>query len=205
MAQAREAPPERRRPRASPPCSRRRWASDRQGPESVSLSSFERREIDPSAEPTGDRGQMDDGVGRSAKCQKKRRAFSNAGSVMIWLGRRWSAPIRETAMRPDSSAMRSRSACDGRNCRRVRRHHAQSLGERRHGAGRAHHGAGARGRSEPLLDGIDLLAVDFTGAEPCPEPTAIRAGAEPLAPVVDQSTSGRRQAGSPAGQRKPRP
>ena len=73
---------------------------------------------------------------------------------------------------------------DGRNRGRAGQDHAERLGDAGHGAGRAHHGAGAGGGGEPAFDLSDLGRVDLAGAIARPEAAAIGAGAEALAAMA---------------------
>src|SRR5262245_59239426 len=49
---------------------------------------------------------------------------------------------------------------DRRYGSRARRHHAERLGERGHGTGRPHHGASPGRRRQPVLELLDLVALD---------------------------------------------
>ena len=71
-----------------------------------------------------------------------------------------------------------------RNGRAHRQRQAERFGDAGHGAGGAHHHAGADRRREPAVDGLDLDVVDFAGAVFAPQPPAIGAGAEHLALVM---------------------
>ena len=92
----------------------------------------------------------------------------------------------------------------GRDRRRAGQHQAEHLDQDRHRRRRAHHGAGALGRREPALDGLDLVRIDAAGAVFRPEAPAVGAGAQPLAAVArghhrpggehDRRLAGRRRA-----------
>jgi hypothetical protein len=71
----------------------------------------------------------------------------------------------------------------GRDRGRAGQRHAERLGDAGHGAGGAHHRAGAGGGGEVVLDAADLRRVDLAGAEARPEAAAVGAGAEPLAAI----------------------
>ena len=148
-------------------------------------------QIQGQAEPPGDRGQMDDRVGRAAeRHQQPQRVLERL------LGHDAARPQMIGADELDRYAAglfrhAQPIGVDGGNRRRARRRHAERLGKACHGARRAHHCAGAGGRGEALLDDVDLVAVDLAGAIFRPEAAAVGAGAEPLAAVA----SGRHRAG----------
>ncbi len=74
--------------------------------------------------------------------------------------------------------MNSRNGCAHRQ------RQSQCFGDAGHGAGGAHHHAGADRRRQPAIDRLDLVAVDFTGAVFRPQPPAIGAGPQHLALVM---------------------
>ena len=85
-----------------------------------------------------------------------------------------------------------------------RQRQAQRFGDAGHGAGGAHHHAGADRRREPAVDGFDLVLVDFAGAVFAPQPPAIGAGAQHLALVMPDHhrpdrNDDRRQVGADRG------
>ena len=132
------------------------------------------------AEPTGDSGEMDDGVGGPAdREQHARRVLDRL--------------LRHDAARTKARAdQRNRDppgllgdaepiGVDGGDRRGARGHHAERFGQRGHRARRPHHRAGACGRRQALLDLLDLGVADRARAMERPKAPAVRAGAEPLA------------------------
>ena len=92
-------------------------------------------------------------------------ALRNAASVRISLG--FGPPSRSPSRRrrlPLASAKRRRSACGAGIVAAHRQRHAQRLDDAGHGAGGAHHHAGADRRRQPLVDRFDLGLVDLAGA-----------------------------------------
>jgi hypothetical protein len=70
---------------------------------------------------------------------------------------------------------------DGGDRCRAGRHESECLGEAGHGAGGAHHAAGAGRGCEPALDLANPLAAHLPRAIGCPVAPAIRAGRKTLA------------------------
>ena len=155
---ARAARRRRRRRRRSPPCSAGRSASDRPAPASSSLSPFSASQVDRHADAAGDRGQVDDRVGRAADAPAARAARSRPTSgVMICAGVT-RARASATARSPVASARAQPIGVHGRESRRCRAAPSRAPRRAGHRAGRAHDGAGARRGREVALDPLDLLA-----------------------------------------------
>ena len=138
-----------------------------------SIKSFE---VDAMFGAVGNRGQMNKAVGRSpdrlqhhlrilecCRCQQLARARSlrhghRGGNLAAGFGGTKALGMRR------------------RNRRAHRQRQAERFGDAGHGAGGAHHHAGADRRREPAIDGLDLDLVDFAGAEFRPQAAAIGAG-----------------------------
>ncbi len=135
------------------------------------------------AATAGNRGQMNDRVGRAADREQ------HAQCVLDRL-------VRNDLRRPRTFGPdhfhRAHARGFGRayavsvHCgdrRRVGKGHTQCLGDAGHGARRSHHRARAGGGGEVALDFVYALVADFAGAKLCPESAAIGAGAQAFAPV----------------------
>jgi hypothetical protein len=137
-------------------------------------------ERDVDAAPAGDGGQVDDRVRGSAERHQHRQR------VLDGLRRddlRRPRPLADHGDGPRTARLGRADAVrvDRRDRRRVRQAHAERLGERRHRARGAHHGAGAGGRREVPLDRVDALVAHLARAVLRPEAAAVGAGAEPFA------------------------
>ena len=126
----------------------------------------------------GDRGEMQDAVGRAADREQ------HAERILDRSGRHDLTRRRAAALRHRDRAHAARLAraqpvgVHRRDGRGARQHHAERLGEARHGARRAHHRACARGGGETRLDAPDLGLVDAPAAVLGPEAPAVGAGAK---------------------------
>ena len=144
------------------------------------VETFE-RELEPGA--AGDRGEVEDRVGRAGQSEDHPQR-------VLYGFRRDDAVRRQLrADQGDGAASGFLRAAqpvgmDGRDRRRTGQRQAERLGDAGHGAGGAHHRAGAGGGGEVALDGGDLGGVDLAAAVARPEAPAVGAGAEPLALVA---------------------
>ena len=129
----------------------------------------------------GDRGQMDDGVGRAADARAARAARSRPTCALTILSGVSCEPISLTARGAGRLRRAQAVGVHGRDGGGAGQDHAERLGDAGHGRGGAHHRAGAGGGGELALDLGDFLVVDLAGAVLRPEAAAVGAGAEPLA------------------------
>ena len=119
-------------------------------------------------------------------------AFRNAALVMISLGFGPCFTAISAASLPVASATRRRSEWVAGIEPRVRQAHAQRLDDAAHGAGGAHHHAGALGRRQPLAHLVDVGLGEGAGAILAPQAAAVGAGAQHLAlEVADQHRADR--------------
>ena len=160
-------------------------------------------EIDAMLGAVGNRGQMDEAVGRAAdrlqhhlRIPERRRGQEFARPRPLRLRHR-GGDLAAGFRRAKTFGMRRG------DCRTHRQRQAQRFGDAGHGGGRAHHHAGADRWRQPAVDGFDLDVVDFTGAVFAPQPPAIGAGAQHLALVMpdhhrpDRDDDGRQVSAEP--------
>ena len=125
-----------------------------------------------------------------------RRALSKAASFMMRAGVR--AAVRE-GHGLDAAALAVALAfrVHGGDGRAARQQHAQRLAEAGHGAGGAHHAAGAGGGRQLLLDVVDGRALQLTAAVSGPEAATVGTGADALALVAagEHGTGGEHNGG----------
>ena len=160
-------------------------------------------EVEPQPEPSRHGGKMHDGVGRARDREQRPDRVVDAPLSDDPVDR----PSRADEV--DGGAAGGLGGAQpvgvhGRDRRRAGQHQAEHLDQDRHRRRRAHHGAGALGRREPALDGLDLVRIDAAGAVFRPEAPAVGAGAQPLAAVArghhrpggehDRRLAGRRRA-----------
>ena len=139
-------------------------------------------ERDLHAGASGDRGQMDDRVGRAAERKQHAQRVLDRLRVDDLVGRH---------RRADQVDRRHAGRLGGAQAVGMHRRdrggagqdQPERFGDAGHGRGGAHHRAGARGHREVALDLRNLLGADFAGAIARPEAAAVGAGAEPLALV----------------------
>ena len=145
-------------------------------------------EVDRMAGAAGDRREMDDAVGRAADRLQHDHGVAQRGRRDDVAGQR-RAGYRHCRPRrgPDASAERTRSACGAGIEAAKGNGQAQRLGDDRHGAGGAHHHAGADRRRQPAVDQFDLGIVDVAGA---------------IAPTTAGGSRCRRRASRPCGARR---
>ena len=134
------------------------------------------------ARASGDRGQMDDRIGRAAERKQHAQRVLDRLLVDDAVGRH---------LRTDQVDRRHAGRLGGAQPVGMHRRdrggagqdQAERFGDAGHGRSRAHHRAGARGHREVALDLRNLFGADLAGAIARPEAAAIGAGAEPLALV----------------------
>ena len=142
----------------------------------------ELREIDGDAEPAGDRGQVNDAVGRSADREQDAQRVLDGFAGEDLVGCQPQADHRD---RLRAGPLRDSNAIGGhggRGCG-AGHHHAERLRNAGHRARGSHHRAGAYARNELIVDGIDFLPADFVAAESRPEAATVGARADALAAV----------------------
>ena len=147
----------------------------------------------------GDRGQMNDRIGRAAEREQHAQRVLDRFRVdqLRWLKFRADQLDRRGAGRlGGAQAIR----VHGRDRRGAGQADAERFGEAGHGRGGAHHRAGAGGHRELAFDLGDFVGIDVAGAIARPEAAAIGAGAEPLAAVpAGHHRAGDQRDGGPVG------
>ena len=132
----------------------------------------------------GDRGQMDQAVGRSADRLQHDLGVAERGPRQQFARARC---LGQRHRGGDLAARFGEAKALGMRRRYGRAHRqrqAERFGDAGHRAGGAHHHAGADRGRETAVDGFDLDLVDFAGAELGPQPAAIGAGAQHFALVM---------------------
>ena len=140
-------------------------------------------EVDLDPEPPGDRGDMHESVRRAAdRLQGDERVVERVRGhdplrAEVLGGYLDRAPSRALG---EALAVRVHRGDGGA----PRQHHPERLRHAGHGARGPHHHAGPGGRGEAVVDVLDLGFVEPSGSIHAPEPAAVGAGPEPLAPPV---------------------
>ena len=121
-------------------------------------------EIDAMRCAVGNRGQMNEAIGRAAnRLQHHLRIFERG------LGQEFARPrafrFRHRCGDPAARLRRAEPLGVRRgNSRAHRQRQSERLGDAGHGACRTHHHAGADGRRQASIHRLDLIVVDFAGA-----------------------------------------
>ena len=120
--------------------------------------------IDAVRAAVGDRGQVNQAIGRSADrlhhdLRIPERGFRQQFARLRPLG------LGHFGGDPAARLRQPKAFGMGRRDRRAhRQRQAERFGDARHGGGRPHHHAGADRRRQPAVDRLDFDIVDFTGA-----------------------------------------
>ena len=141
-------------------------------------------EVDAVRRAVGDRGEMDQPVGRSAdRLQHHLRIAERR--LRQELARFWALGLGHLGGNFAAGLRRTKTlGVRRRDGRAHRQRQAERLGNAGHGRSGSHHHTGADRRCEPAVDRLDLDVVHLAGAVFRPQPSAIGAGAEHLALVM---------------------
>ena len=139
-------------------------------------------QVDIEANSRGDGGEVDHRVGRAADGQQHAHGVLEGGFGEDLVD--GEAAARHLHRHFATALGNAHALGRHRRWRRAAGHrHAQGLGDAGHGAGRAHHRAGADAGHELLVDSGDLFTVDVLGTKACPVAAAVGAGADALRAV----------------------